>query len=88
MIGNISGEIGPAPVRFLQWAVDIIAETGRAKQILFAVFPVIRFLTLGRFQSAPVNQIALFEFGYDIVDCFVFMKRPLGCKNIVRYAER
>ena len=41
-----------------------------------------------RGRPAPVYEIARFEFGYDLADCFVFMKRPLGCKNIVRYAER
>ena len=56
VIGDVGGEIGPAPIGLFHRAVHIIAMGGRAEQGLDAGFPIIGLFALGRFQNAFVDQ--------------------------------
>ena len=55
MIGDVGGEIGVTAVGFFQRPVDVVAEIGRAKQRLLAVFPILDIAAFWRRQTAFVD---------------------------------
>ena len=83
VISHIGGEIGPAAIRFLERPVDIVAELGRAEQILFPLFPIVRFLPFRRLQRSPIDQVAVFENLDHIGDPAFIVKRALGPEQFV-----
>ena len=59
MIGEVGAEIGPAPVRFLDRPVLIVAEFGRAEQRQFNRLPILGRLALRRFEHTVIDQAML-----------------------------
>jgi hypothetical protein len=58
VIGNVGCKVGVAPVRLQKRPVDIVAETGRAKKRLLAVFPILEVAAFGRWKPAFIDLSA------------------------------
>src|SRR5260370_567803 len=61
VISDVSGEIGPRTVRFLERSIDLVAELGGGKQGLLARLPIVGQHAARWVEDADVNEAALVE---------------------------
>ena len=88
MIGQIHAEIGPAPIRFTDRTVLVIAKFRRPEQRQRDRLPVLGDFTLRRFENAVIDKIALAQPGLGIIRLSGSDEVRLRREAVVTYAEQ